>query len=155
MASEVTVEFNEFASAGARSAIQGASVATAVRLRSEAVDLAPADTGELKNSLMWRKGWGLDVFRLPPQGGFNEAGGGQQATQRIDEPRNSDEVVVGTAIEYGVYQEFGTRYMPAQPYLRPAADVIRGATAAEIAKRWGNEAMDREFRQRRTRRTTR
>lgn len=34
--------------------------------------------------------------------------------------------VVGTNVEYAVYQEFGTSKMPAQPYLGPAArDVER------------------------------
>ncbi|HMN13330.1 MAG TPA: hypothetical protein PKD55_13500 [Bellilinea sp.] len=30
--------------------------------------------------------------------------------------------IVSTSIEYGVYQEYGTRHMPAQQFMRPAAD---------------------------------
>jgi HK97 gp10 family phage protein len=33
------------------------------------------------------------------------------------------QVIVGA--EYGVYVEYGTRHMGAQPYLRPAADAVR------------------------------
>lgn len=32
--------------------------------------------------------------------------------------------VVGTNVEYSVYVEFGTSRMPAQPYLRPAAQEV-------------------------------
>lgn len=33
---------------------------------------------------------------------------------------------VRVGADYGVYVEYGTRYMAAQPYLNPAADLIRG-----------------------------
>lgn len=33
---------------------------------------------------------------------------------------NGDSVVIGTNVEYAVYQEFGTSKMKAQPYLKPA-----------------------------------
>ena len=33
-----------------------------------------------------------------------------------------DEARIGTNTDYGPYLEFGTRKMPAQPYLRPAMD---------------------------------
>ena len=38
------------------------------------------------------------------------------------------EVTVGA--DYGVHQEYGTRYQPAQPYLTPAADAARPAFEA-------------------------
>ena len=33
-----------------------------------------------------------------------------------------DRVVIGPNVDYGIYQEFGTKYMRAQPYMRPAAE---------------------------------
>lgn len=47
----------------------------------------------------------------------------------------SREAVIGVGAEYGVYQEMGTRFMRAQPFMRPAlennreriAEIIRGA----------------------------
>lgn len=40
----------------------------------------------------------------------------------IDVALDDDAVyIVGTNVEYAVYQEYGTRYMEPQPYLRPAA----------------------------------
>lgn len=34
-------------------------------------------------------------------------------------------VEVGTSVHYGVYQEFGTRSIPARPYLGPALEAAR------------------------------
>jgi len=39
-------------------------------------------------------------------------------------PKNG--AIVGTPVEYAIYQEFGTRKMNAQPFLRPAMDVVSG-----------------------------
>lgn len=158
MASEAVITFNEFAPAGAEEALKAVIVATAVEVRANAVFYAPVDEGRLINSLMWRTSWDRDAFGFPREGGFNEAGGSERATTPLSALRSSGapEGVVGTAVEYGLYQEFGTRFMPAQPFLRPAADAVRGASAAAIAQRWGNAAMDREFKARKTtRRTTR
>lgn len=38
------------------------------------------------------------------------------------EMRSKAQAVVGTDVEYAVYQEFGTSKMKAHPYLRPALD---------------------------------
>jgi len=51
----------------------------------------------------------------------------------IDVKRNSNvESEVYTNVEYGVYQEFGTRFMKAQPYMRPSVDKIK----SRLAKIW-------------------
>lgn len=39
---------------------------------------------------------------------------------------NGDTLRVGTNVEYAVYVEEGTRYMEAEPYLRPALFRVRG-----------------------------
>jgi len=41
------------------------------------------------------------------------------------EPVSKNEVRIGTNVEYGVYQEYGTKKMAARPYLRPAYDENR------------------------------
>lgn len=148
----VQVTYNEFAKDGAREGVRAAIVQTMVRIHGEAVVNAPVDLGQLKNSLMWRKGWTSDVFNFPKEGGFNEAGG-KQATRKLDDTVSGDEGIVGTNVEHGVYQEFGTRYMPAQPFLRVAADAVKGATASEIADKWGREAMEREFKRRKVKKS--
>ncbi|HEV8639450.1 MAG TPA: HK97-gp10 family putative phage morphogenesis protein [Chloroflexota bacterium] len=41
---------------------------------------------------------------------------------------------VGPSAEYGAYVEFGTRSMPARPYLIPAAEAARGPFVAAMKK---------------------
>ena len=41
--------------------------------------------------------------------------------------------LVGTAVDYGIYQEFGTRKMKAQPYLAPAVDIVKNGTEWQTA----------------------
>ena len=151
----VTVTTNDFAEDGAQSGLRAAIVVTMVRFRAQAVALAPSNFGELRNGIMWRKGWGSDVFNFPQEGGFNEYGGDKPATEKLTANVSGDEGIVGTAVEHGTYQEFGTRYMPAQPFMRPSVDAIKGANAAEIANKWGRDAMAAEFKRRKTTRTTR
>jgi len=147
--SDLRVTKNEFAREGAEQALKAAIVQTMIRVRAEAVQLAPFDLGQLRNSIMWRKGWTTDAFGFPREDGFNDAGAGKQATQKITSPSGL-EGFVGTAVEYAPYQEFGTRRQKAQPYMRPAADAVRGFDASQIANTWGREAMAKEFRNRRT-----
>ena len=42
-----------------------------------------------------------------------------------DEPKNEDTAHVGTAIGYAAYQEYGTAKMKAQPFMRPALDIVQ------------------------------
>lgn len=137
---EVTITVNEFAPNGGEEGLKAAIVTTLVRIHAEATVRAPVDTSQLRTSLMWKKGWTNDAFNFP-----NQAGGGNE--RQIDKPSGL-EGVVGTAVTHGIYQEFGTRKMKAQPYLRPAVDAVRGASASEIARQWGPEAMEREFKRR-------
>ena len=69
--------------------------AYAAKLQQEAMRKAPVDTGNLKRSIM-----------------LNIAEDGMEAT------------VTATA-EYAAYVEYGTRFMNAQPYMKPAAEMIR------------------------------
>lgn len=48
------------------------------------------------------------------------------------EMRSNTQAVVGTDVEYAVYQEFGTSKMKAHPYLRPALDENRGKVLDKI-----------------------
>lgn len=78
----------------------------AMDIEANAKRRAPVDTGTLRNSI-----------RAIQIGGNSSAGSVRW------------HVVVGA--EYGVHVEWGTRYAPAQPYLRPAvADVQPGLQAA-------------------------
>jgi HK97 gp10 family phage protein len=46
--------------------------------------------------------------------------------KKITKSGNENEVLVGTPLFYGPYQEFGTIRAPAQPFLRPALDMAQG-----------------------------
>jgi HK97 gp10 family phage protein len=69
----------------------------AIMVDRQAKILCPVDLGRLKASINWRLG--VDSRGL-------------YAT-------------IGTNVEYAPYQEFGTRYMAAQPFLRPALNAAR------------------------------
>ena len=142
MSSEVIINENTFALAGGEEGLKSSILETAIKVHAEATAKQQPDTGLLRNSIMWRTPWDGD-------GGFN--------TQPKDKAPNSAKLeirpqglegIVGTNVNYGVYVEFGTRYQRAQPFLRPAVMAVRGATAAEIGKKYGLEAMKAEFEQR-------
>lgn len=40
--------------------------------------------------------------------------------------------VVGPSVAYGIFPEFGTRYMAARPYMRPAAEAVLPGFAAVV-----------------------
>ncbi len=44
---------------------------------------------------------------------------------------------VGTPITYAIYQEFGTRFMAAHPFLIPATDQVRGIIESLFASAGG------------------
>lgn len=142
MSGEVIINKNIFAKEGAEESLKDVILNTAIEVHKNATSNAPTDTGALRNSLMWRTSWDGD-------GGHNSQGGEKSDEKLSTRPRGS-EGIVGSAQDYATYQEFGTRNMAAQPYLRPAGDAVRGATASEIAKKWGREAMAEEFKQRKT-----
>jgi len=76
--------------------------AIAASVASEASSQAPVDKGRLRDSIVWKT---------------SKQGSGD--VQGVPEPKEL-EGYVGSALDYAVYQEFGTRYMRPQPYLRPA-----------------------------------
>jgi phage gpG-like protein len=51
---------------------------------------------------------------------------GMPVNMKIKKPNDVNEVLIGTPVEYGPYQEFGTIRMDARPFLRPSLDLARG-----------------------------
>lgn len=96
--------------------------AIAASVASEAATMAPVDKGRLRDSIVWKtslQGTGV-IPGVPP-------------------PKKL-EGYVGSPLDYGVYQEFGTRYMEPQPYLRPAIAIkALGRNGADIMIRKINE----------------
>ncbi len=73
---------------------------TAVKVEREAIRLVPVDTGRLRSSITWE-------FGKDSEGIF---------------------VAIGSNVTYAPHIEFGTIYMSAQPYLRPAANRVLGGS---------------------------
>ena len=54
--------------------------------------------------------------------------------KKIEKPSDEAETLVGTAVDYGPYVEFGTKYMDSQPFLRPAFDLAMGKVLTIVKK---------------------
>lgn len=135
----VEITINQFADKGAFTGVQDCILQALIKVQSQAKTLAPVDLGQLRNSLMYELN--------KKDGGFNSESG-KKADQKLT--TGSDELVgyVGTNLDYAVYQEFGTRKNVAQPFLRPAGEAVKGVSAEQIAKKYGREAMEEEFKKR-------
>lgn len=111
-------------------------------VQADAASLAPVDTGFLKNSIYVvtadksTYGGGVSVARAPKAGKKGYVSRGQlkgfvkrKERQRAQEamllsevagPPDDQTAYVAVGASYGIYLEYGTRYMPAQPYFYPA-----------------------------------
>lgn len=112
---------------GVTNGIESLILKEAIKTTSQAKALAPVDLGQLRNSIMYKTNNGNE-------GGFND-GSGDAATREITDPSGKEpQAYVGTATEYGIYQEYGTRTQEAQPYLRPAIDIVQNRGKGDSAK---------------------
>ena len=98
--------------AAAEGAAKGVVMRTTLDVHAGARVAAPVDTGRLRNSLAWE----IDASGL--------------------------NAVVGTNVSYAPFLEFGTRFMPAQPYLFPALEAERRTFARAM-----NQAVGRVLRE--------
>lgn len=86
-------------------------------VQGEAKLLAPVDQGRLRASITTASGAGQQT---------KPSGKGAVGTDLINKPDNQFETFVGTPVDYAPYQEYGTVKTNAQPFLRPALDMIKG-----------------------------
>jgi HK97 gp10 family phage protein len=93
--------------------------------------LSPVDTGRLAGSITTQARDHGTSPESPAQGG-----------DRIQAPSDEMEVLVGTAVAYGPYQEFGTVRTDAQPFLRPSLDLARGKALTVALSVARNEFRD-------------
>lgn len=94
---------------------------TVVRVTAQAKALAPValkNGGLLRGSIQWK--------------GKDQSGGREQG-DALKERIKDSEYVVGSPVEYAVYQEYGTRKMSSQPFLRPAVDIEANGMSAVSA----------------------
>ena len=107
-------------------AAQAGVLEACIMATNEAKTLAPVDDGMLRNSIMWKTN--------QRTGGFNNSGGEKASKQITPEPQKL-EGYVGSNLEYAVYQEFGTRKMRPQPFLRPAILFVQKGNVQDVIKR--------------------
>lgn len=116
----------------------GGSVLVAGKIiMSQAVSLAAVDTGRLRGSI---------TVQTKTHSIFNEDRSEAEAGDIIQKPQQENTAHVGTDLEYGIYQEFGTGKMAAQPYLRPAFDLSRGKSLNAVTKLGKTILVDYLFR---------
>lgn len=94
--------------------------------------LAPRDYGYLAASITTQSESQGTELEAPAKYSSNKYKRGsfedamvRRSFKKITKP-GPNEVWVGTALEYGPHQEFGTIRMKAQPFLRPALDLAKG-----------------------------
>lgn len=118
-AAELEREFNRISYVMQRQILTAAAKAGAELIRDEAERLAPRDTGQLAES---------ELIRVE----------GRQS--------DSSEVVVKIGPDkdsfYGRFQEFGTAFHPAQPFLRPALKATQ-EEAAKVSAKVVKERLER------------
>lgn len=97
----------------------------ALSVEAQASLLAPRDTGLLSGSITTQSRDEGSKPRSPAA-----------ASDTIQKPFSEMMAFVGTPVFYGPYMEFGTKLTDAQPFLRPAADLVSGK-ALTLAEREG------------------
>lgn len=120
------------AKAAVREGTKAGMIDCAIKVVSQAKAITPVQKGRLRNSIMWKSS--------DKEGGLNNGGGAKAPA--LDSKAGDMEVLVGSNVEYSTYQEFGTRYMAPQPFLRPSIAIHgHGKDAAETMKKRAQEVM--------------
>jgi HK97 gp10 family phage protein len=89
--------------------------------------VAPKDGGRLRNSLHYKTGSTVGLL---------------DAGEPVREIPKALQVLVGSAVNYAVYQEYGTRKMAPQPYIRPAIAIKAfGQNPAAVLQKRQRERM--------------
>ena len=114
-------------------ATEKSSLEVAINAAAQAKALAPVDSGRLRNAIMYKT--------TKKKGGFNNVSGESAPFEVTTRPREDKEAIVGFNLLYGVYQEFGTRRMKPQPFLRPSMALVKGANGADIIKKIQEEEL--------------
>lgn len=119
---------------GATAGMKRMILETAIKVAAQAKELAPFNLGQLKGSIMWVAGNQESDF-IGPRIIYT----GIDRFNRITG-------AVGTAVEYGIYQEFGTRRMGANPFLRPAILIVtKGASYQSAINTFATVEMEKNL----------
>jgi len=139
--SSVKIEKYIYAEKGAKDGLSKSILETLVKVHAKAVALCPVrqiNGGQLKNSLMIVTSEGDEFFNT--SGESEKAPANHKITLRAGESFG----YVGTNSDHW-YPEFGTRFQVAQPFLRPAGEIAKGASAKETMAKYCRKEMLNEF----------
>jgi len=101
--------------------------AIGLAVESQAKLLCPRDTGYLAASINTQTKTEGDRVESPTKYG-NGTGTSPAGFTEIEKPTKENVCLVGSYVEYAIWQEMGTCKMNAQPFLRPAFDLVQGRT---------------------------
>jgi len=109
--------------AGVESGIKKGTLAILAEIAAHAKSLCPVDTGTLRASVGYMTSGESTTFfknikKIEPGTGY-----------------------VGSPLDYATYQEFGTRYIKPQPYMRPSLALAKGVKAALLISKIQREEM--------------
>ena len=120
--------------------VKNSNLELGVQIASQAKALAPVDLGQLRNS--------ISASTLEQTLLLNNKQGEKANPLDVSGLKN-DEVYVGTSSDHAIYQEYGTIRQPAQPFLRPSAELkAKGANVADIVSKYNAKAMKEELKER-------
>ena len=122
--------------------VKDSNLMLGAQIASQAKALAPVDLGQLRNS--------ISASSLSQTVLLNNKGG-EKADALETTGLQDGEVYVGSNSDHALFQEYGTIKQPAQPFLRPSAELkAKGANVADIVKTYNAKAMKEELKQRKT-----
>ena len=120
-----------------KNATEKSNLQIAVEVAAQGKLLAPVRYGQLRNS--------ISASNTKTTMLLNDSPGDKGEPLRTRGLRG-DEAYVGANVQHAVHQEYGTKHQPAQPYLRPAVEIVtQGSKVADIVRKYGREAMTREL----------
>lgn len=120
--------------------VKNSNLELGVQIASQAKALAPVDFGQLRNSISASS---LSETKL-----LNDSNGERAEALEITGLKDG-EVYVGSNSDHTIFQEYGTIRQPAQPFLRPSAELkAQGANMADIVKKYNRTAMEAELKKR-------
>lgn len=132
--------FKVDAKSAVKASLKPSNIAIGVAIASQAKVLAPVKEGQLRNSISASS---LSKTYLLNNRKGNTALGLETTGLK------GDEVYVGSNSDHTIFQEYGTINQPAQPFLRPSAELIVGKKeSSEIIKEFCREKMLEELKKR-------
>lgn len=125
---ELIAKFNKLSEAARGKALENSLVAGGLLISNSAKDKAHYITGTLKRSIHVGGHTAESSPDFTPEdvaGNYSDVGGNITS-------ETSASIMVGTNVEYGKHQEYGTSKMAARPFLRPALDEEKENVSDEI-----------------------